>query len=74
MLRQELINQDGRKYTLMEFFKEFTEGLFEICSIKNGHLITGTKEQIQAGLRSHLFGSCVQYIEVDEYGTTVYLR
>lgn len=72
---QNIYNEEGRKYTLSEYFKKVNNvGLFEITSKKYGHMITGTYDQILEGLRSVYFGACIQDINVDEYGTTLVLR
>ena len=73
-MKQELINKDGRKYTISEFFKEYTDGIYSLYSIKGGHIGIGTADQFLSDLNKKTFGACVQYIETSEDIIKVYIR
>lgn len=71
---KEIRNAQGQRYTLQEYFKEHNDGLFQICSeVFGGTLITGDVEYIKGHLQNHFFGSCVRGVDIDEYGTVIYL-
>jgi hypothetical protein len=74
-MAQNIYNEDGKKYTLQEYFNKVNnKGLFQIKSKIFGNCITGTYEYIKGMLRKDLFSSCIQAIDTDEYGTIITIR
>lgn len=71
-MMQNIYNEDGRKYTLREYFEKVNnEGLFKIESKIFGHCITGEYDYIKGMLRKDLFSACIQAIDANKYGTTI---